>query len=752
MIKEAEKKQKAWEWDRLLPSKSALNEFVLCAVFGILFGRIELLDSVNIFGLAWLAVLFAYGKPAGWGLVGVLVGRLSMLPGELNAVFGETGLYFGAFMLMNVVRRSRKSAHLLHYLAAAVGFYFVARAALTFSAGITVFDTARITVNAAAAVLMSFVFSKAFDARQERRKFQNELYTVMTVLTVSLAVLGIGRLSIAGVVIRNIMIYVALFLTAYLYGPASGALTGTVFGLLAGVTETFTMSYIVLFALCGTLCGAFNKLNKVLNGLIVLGTYIAVFFLLAGTDGSITGIVEVFCGLLVFVAFPKELFFKFRSSMSFLGAGVLAMPEYGERMRLICTDRLDTLKDATQSMRSMLEVRLRQNEDFCKKHLEQVSEKIVELVCSYCTECPHCAFVKERDASVASACSVAQAVNNIYGAASTWSDRMMRYRNVPSAAIGCIEDAIMQIEGSLAEHVDVDDLLTGMLETELKRLCRNVSGCAALKTENGLQVIVQLNTRAVDEEMLQLLRRTAEETANVRFDVQSDCSTGRVWLNEKPKIMLMTGSGCLPLESNGICGDAGTVVPFGDKGFLLAVADGCGTGYTAMRESSTAIELLETMAQSGCSVDPAIKFVNALMGVKNGDNSYSTADVCMIDKYSGMATFVKMGAVASFILRKGNVITVDGGASPLGVVEQSNAAVRRIQLKQGDVIVMMTDGVFEICNGGISPEEYYRDYLAGMAYDNPQQMADELIKNAVKNSRKAEDDMLVLTAMVMGKR
>ena len=65
---------------------------------------------------------------------------------------------------------------------------------------------------------------------------------------------------------------------------------------------------------------------------------------------------------------------------------------------------------------------------------------------------------------------------------------------------------------------------------------------------------------------------------------------------------------------------------------------------------------------------------------------------------------------------------------------------------------MMTDGVFEICCEGITPEDYYAQYLANAVCDNPQRLADDLIKNAAKNSRKSEDDMLVLTALVIGKK
>ncbi len=752
MIREAEKKQKALFLDKVLPSKTALNEFLICAVFGVLFGRVELLESINIFGLSWLVVLFFNKKSVAWGLAGVLLGRLGMLPIEVNAIFGEVGTYFGAYMLMNIVRRTQKENKIWHYLLVTVLFYIVARFALVFSKGITVYDVTMIGVNAAAIVFMSAIFSRAFDAKWGRRKVKGELSTIVTVITASLAVLGIGKLNIAGVVIRNIIIYAAIFLSAYLYGAAAGALTGTIFGILVGITDTFTMSYIVTFSLCGTLCGALNRLNKVLNGLIVLGVYIALFFLLQGTAASITGIIEVFSSLLIFVAFPQDLFFKMKNSFHFLNAGMADMPDYADRMRMMCMDRLGQLEEATQSMRGMLEVRLRQNEDFCKQNLEQVSDKIMDLVCRYCTECSSCGFVLNRDSSVAAECSVAQAVTNINAAAGSWSEKMVRYRNVPSAAIGCIEDAISQVESSLEETVDLDYMLTSMVELEVKRICRNVSTCAVLRTENGLQVLLQLNTRAVDEEMLQTIRKSAEEVVNTKFDVQCNPSAGKVWLNEKPKIMLMTGCGCLPLEPNGICGDASTVVPFGDSGFLLAVADGCGTGYQAMRESSMAIEMLETMAQSGCTVEPAIKFINALMGVKNTDSSYSTADVCIVDKYTASATFVKMGAVASFVIRKGSVLTINGGSSPLGVVENTNAAVSKIQLKQGDVIVMMTDGVFEICCEGITPEDYYAQYLANAVCDNPQRLADDLIKNAAKNSRKSEDDMLVLTALVIGKK
>ena len=73
-----------------------------------------------------------------------------------------------------------------------------------------------------------------------------------------------------------------------------------------------------------------------------------------------------------------------------------------------------------------------------------------------------------------------------------------------------------------------------------------------------------------------------------------------------------------------------------------------GSGGRASEESCAAIELLEDFMETGFDKDIAIKMINSVLVLKSNEESFSTLDMAIIDLYSGIAEFIKIGAVSSF--------------------------------------------------------------------------------------------------------
>ena len=107
-----------------------------------------------------------------------------------------------------------------------------------------------------------------------------------------------------------------------------------------------------------------------------------------------------------------------------------------------------------------------------------------------------------------------------------------------------------------------------------------------------------------------------------------------------------------------------------------------------------------------------------------------------------------MGAVTSFIIHGNNVIPVGCGASPLGTAENASGCVRNYKLRADDVIVMMTDGVFDSAEGYNDPDEYFVDMFRSMKIADAKSASEGILNSAVKNVRRARDDMLVFVARV----
>lgn len=177
---------------------------------------------------------------------------------------------------------------------------------------------------------------------------------------------------------------------------------------------------------------------------------------------------------------------------------------------------------------------------------------------------------------------------------------------------------------------------------------------------------------------------------------------------------------------------------------VLALSDGMGCGVSALQESHAALHLMVESLRAGYTRAQAIDVVNALMLMCTGSEMYATMDLCIFDLHNGEAAFEKLGACPSYVVRGGEVRSIGAEALPVGVLPDVEARSTRMTLREGDVLVMMTDGVADAYPGG---EEALRAAVARLAWLHPQAVGEKLIAAALEGGV-AADDMAVLCAKV----
>ena len=116
----------------------------------------------------------------------------------------------------------------------------------------------------------------------------------------------------------------------------------------------------------------------------------------------------------------------------------------------------------------------------------------------------------------------------------------------------------------------------------------------------------------------------------------------------------------------------------------------------------------------------------------------------------------KSGAVATFIRKKDGVQTVEAQTLPVGVDKEAQCESQSVQLEEGDMVIMVTDGVLDGFYDGRIPVDEPEDTLENLIYNlpvqNPNDMAHQILMNALARShRDATDDMSVLVAGIWGK-
>ncbi len=734
-----------------MPSKAVVIEQTVMIFIGALLGCAEIMGVVDVGGLAWTAVLFMWGRSAAFGFAGVLVGRVLSVSGE--AIFTQCCMYIGAYVLMLLISKVYRKSFKGIYVVACMVFYILAQAALVLTETVTLYNALYIILNALALIGFSYFFYHVAGLFFKGGIFtlgQND--AVCLTVFVGLTVAGLGGLKPFGVSVGNIISLAAILICANVFGAATGTLVGTVFGIIVGLCTNIDFFTVSAFVLCGAVSGSLKNLNKISVSLAIAGMYLALFVLIGSNPNNIL-MVEMGVAFVLFCAIPTG---NITYATTVL-ADVLCTDRlpthamsYGDRVKLACCDRIEQVCSSSAKMHRILQGYLIDTEKANREQFDALIDRITQTVCCHCTMGSSCAFANNNKGKRNPTCEVAKLAAGLNQIGNNWRSKMVTYRKIPGIAVGCMSESITRIKRSLENSVSTDSFLSETLQAECTMLCKYVSGVAAVNSEYGLEIIIDLKTSSLTMPEIDRLMKKCTETAGTDLELRQSNGT-RLCFAEKSRYKLSTGVASASLDSDGLCGDSCTIVPFGREGFMLAVVDGCGTGYRALAESNKVMELLETMSQCGCDENSTVSLANALMGLRSDDDKYSTADICVFNKYTGNTKFIKMGAVCSFILQKNCVTKVECGAGPLGIQQEASAIVRNYRLKTDDVIIMMTDGVYDACGRYCEPDDYFADLLKDYKVTNAQETAEYIMQNALKNLKRQKDDMLVFTAIV-GKR
>lgn len=126
---------------------------------------------------------------------------------------------------------------------------------------------------------------------------------------------------------------------------------------------------------------------------------------------------------------------------------------------------------------------------------------------------------------------------------------------------------------------------------------------------------------------------------------------------------------------------------------VLIMSDGMGTGRQAQLDSMMSVNFALRLLRAGLRPATAMRLLNTLLTVKGWDESFATMDIASFNKKTGRIEFIKAGAAATYIIRKGEVKKIGGESFPLGILSEFYPCSQSFALKSGDVVLMMTDGI-----------------------------------------------------------
>lgn len=190
-------------------------------------------------------------------------------------------------------------------------------------------------------------------------------------------------------------------------------------------------------------------------------------------------------------------------------------------------------------------------------------------------------------------------------------------------------------------------------------------------------------------------------------------------------------------------GDAVTSVTDGDGRFIALISDGMGSGEEAHEASQLTSELLIEFLKAGVRRQTALHAVNHLIKSRAVECS-ATVDLFDFDLVTGEAVFYKCGAAPSYVKRGGSIFRISSETAPIGIAGAIDAERIRVEVMEGDLVIMLSDGI----SGGIEDGAWLLELLARPTSLGVREYAEAILAEAERRAPLNDDATVAVTRIV----
>lgn len=147
-----------------------------------------------------------------------------------------------------------------------------------------------------------------------------------------------------------------------------------------------------------------------------------------------------------------------------------------------------------------------------------------------------------------------------------------------------------------------------------------------------------------------------------------------------------------------LCGDVTSAFLTDNSYFYSMICDGMGSGKDAALCAGICSSFAQKMLFAGNRADITLRMLNNFLRSENCDNGKECSvaiDLFELDLMRGTASFIKSGAVPTYILREGKVYKVSSRTMPIGIIKVPDIKISKLDMQKGDIVVMISDGCIE---------------------------------------------------------
>lgn len=203
-----------------------------------------------------------------------------------------------------------------------------------------------------------------------------------------------------------------------------------------------------------------------------------------------------------------------------------------------------------------------------------------------------------------------------------------------------------------------------------------------------------------------------------------------------PKYLTSYATASEPASERETSGDSSAFFKSGGD-FISIISDGMGSGREARESADFVTRYLTSLLSSEVGAITAMTALNQIIRHK-GKECTATLDLFRLDLLSGDAVFIKSGAAPSFVKRDKSIFRIRSETAPLGLIKSVDAEKIRVEVKAGDYVIMLSDG---LC-ASVEDSPWLVSYLSKEPPEDIDEYARSILDLAKERS-KSRDDMTV---------
>lgn len=659
--------------------------------------------------------------------------------------------------------------------------------------------------------IITFIFYKVFvnslnalvDFKDKKAFSIEEVIGTSLLLAISLCCLG--DFKVLGFSIKSVLSIFIVLLLGWKNGILVGTTSGVTIGVTLGIIDNNEPLVVAAYAISGMIAGALNKLGR--PG-VIIGFVFGNMVLSYVSNGGVKDLIlfkEILIAGIALLAVPRnininiqDIIGKDKMLPSGSNRGLNKSKEVAQKLsnvskavevmakayRSSTIMQIDEGKDIVQKNKETFIIELLNQLENLKSNIlydylidveglnvnnifnelienQSIEEKdlirILEKDNNYLIGFDEKNSKEEKDLK-----AMVNAINSAYKIGKLnfiWTSKIKEEKQNMENQLNGVSRAILNI----AEDMQKESVYNNEYQEEaeqvayvLKQKEVLVQDISIKKSANGRFIVELYIEENIIKDIDKIIETSLTKILNEKIvitteeDLRFEKMTKYICMSDDKYLLVLGQAGAIKDNKN-ISGDSILKIRLKDGKYLIAISDGMGSGPEARKSSQIVIKMLQRLLNSGFEKDTSIDLINSSL-LNTSEDVFATLDIAIVDLYKGNVEFIKSGACPTYVKNNKKIQIIKSIALPAGILKDITGEVFDKDIENQDIMIMCTDGIIDSNVEYKNKELWVKYLLEDMENDNPQKIADIILKESIDNNYgKIKDDMSVIVCKFVHK-